>query len=246
MGNFFTSALSSLVESAISDETIDSMITGHLKSKGYDPVKGLKPVIAAQSEPMTLGALFPNEKLPRFGKDNKVETFQSRGEILGKRVLVITIPGIANRDDSDEKMKGYVALADDLKKQGIEKIYFLSVDKHGTMADWAQKLDAKGIIGLFPDNWGKITFQLGLGEASELLGLVAKRAALVFNKKAELEWKAKDNKPDALDLTTATAVLASLKAAAPKEATENSGAGSSSSAASQPATCPVKKEAKKA
>lgn len=194
--------------SLVSQDQIDSVIADHIKAEGYHPERGLKPVIDAQPQAIKEGESFPDKEISRFGKDNKIETVKSRSIIFGRTVAVFTIPGVFNGEESDALMKDLVAKAKDFKAAGVEKIYILSVDKQGMMGEWAKRLDPNGEIGLIADNWGKITHALGLAVACQVMGLLAKRSGLIFNKEAKLVYKTVEPKAGAVTVTKAETVLA--------------------------------------
>jgi len=92
----------------------------------------------------------------------------------GKTVVVFALPGAFTPTCSSTHLPGYEALADQIKKQGVDDIICLSVNDAFVMDAWAQDQKAQH-VRLIPD---------GNGEFSDKLGMLVDKTDLGFGKRS--------------------------------------------------------------
>ena len=74
----------------------------------------------------------------------------------GKRVVLFALPGAFTPTCSSTHLPGYEKHYDDLKAQGIDEVYCLSVNDAFSMYQWGKQLGAKN-VKLLPDGNGDFT-----------------------------------------------------------------------------------------
>src|SRR3954447_19912955 len=87
----------------------------------------------------------------------------------GKRVVVFSLPGAFTPTCSNRQCPAYELIYDDLRKQGIDEVYCISVNDAFVMHQWARTLGIKN-IKLIPDGNGQFTRRMGMLVNKEHLG----------------------------------------------------------------------------
>lgn len=87
----------------------------------------------------------------------------------GKKVVVFALPGAFTPTCSSTHLPGYEAAYDDLKAQGVDEVYCLSVNDAFVMYQWGK---AQGVdkVKLIPDGSGNFTREMGMLVKKEDLG----------------------------------------------------------------------------
>lgn len=86
----------------------------------------------------------------------------SSGEIFkGKNVVVFALPGAFTPTCSAAHLPGYEAFYEDIKKEGVDEVYCLSVNDAFVMNQWGK---AQGVnnVKLLPDGSGDFTRGMGM------------------------------------------------------------------------------------
>jgi thioredoxin-dependent peroxiredoxin len=137
----------------------------------------------------------------------------------GKRVVVFSLPGAFTPTCSSTHLPRYEALYDEIKAQGVDDIYCLSVNDAFVMFQWGKNLGADK-VKLLPDGNGEFTRKMGmLVEKSNLcFGLRSWRYSMVVNdgtiEKVFAEPGYSDNcETDPFEVSDADTMLAYLKSA---------------------------------
>ncbi len=87
----------------------------------------------------------------------------------GKRVVLFALPGAFTPTCSSTHLPGYEKHFDDLKAQGIDDVYCLSVNDAFSMYQWGKQLGAKN-VKLLPDGNGEFTRGMDMLVKKENLG----------------------------------------------------------------------------
>ena len=88
----------------------------------------------------------------------------------GKKVVIFALPGAFTPTCSSTHLPGFDAKYDELKKQGVDEVYCLSVNDAFTMFQWGKNLGVKN-VKMLPD---------GNGEFTRLMGMLVKKENLGF------------------------------------------------------------------
>jgi peroxiredoxin len=87
----------------------------------------------------------------------------------GKRVVLFALPGAFTPTCSSTHLPGYEKHYDDLKAQGIDEVYCLSVNDAFSIYQWGKQLGAKN-VKLLPDGNGDFTRGMDMLVKKENLG----------------------------------------------------------------------------
>ncbi len=87
----------------------------------------------------------------------------------GKRVALFALPGAFTPTCSSTHLPGYEKHYDELKAQGIDEVYCLSVNDAFSMYQWGKQLGAKN-VKLLPDGNGDFTRGMDMLVKKENLG----------------------------------------------------------------------------
>jgi peroxiredoxin len=135
----------------------------------------------------------------------------------GKKIVVFSLPGAFTPTCSSTHLPRYEELYDEIKAQGVDEIYCLSVNDAFVMYQWGLKLGAKN-VKLLPDGNGEFTRKMGmLVDKSNLgFGLRSWRYSMLVNdgkiEKVFAEPGYSDNCPtDPFEVSDADTMLAYLK-----------------------------------
>lgn len=119
-----------------------------------------------------------------IGGDNpfRWQDVTSKDIFAGKRVVVFSLPGAFTPTCSSTHLPGYEAAYDEIKAQGVDEVYCLSVNDAFVMYQWGLKIGANK-VKLLPDGNGEFTRKMGmLVDKSNLgFGLRSWRYSMVVN-----------------------------------------------------------------
>jgi len=93
----------------------------------------------------------------------------SRDIFQGKRVAVFSLPGAFTPTCSSTHLPGFEAAYDQLKEQGIDEVYCISVNDAFTMNAWLTSLDIENVKPI-PDGSGEFTRKMGFLVNKDNLG----------------------------------------------------------------------------
>jgi peroxiredoxin len=137
----------------------------------------------------------------------------------GKRIVVFSLPGAFTPTCSSTHLPRYEELYDEIKAQGVDEIYCLSVNDAFVMFQWGKNLGAEK-VKLLPDGNGEFTRKMGmLVDKSNLgFGLRSWRYSMLVNdgtiEKLFVEPGYSDNcETDPFEVSDADTMLAYLKGA---------------------------------
>lgn len=137
----------------------------------------------------------------------------------GKRVVVFSLPGAFTPTCSSTHLPRYEELYEEIKAQGVDEIYCLSVNDAFVMFQWGKNLGADK-VKLLPDGNGEFTRKMGmLVEKSNLgFGMRSWRYSMVVKdgtvEKVFAEPGYSDNcETDPFEVSDADTMLAYLKGA---------------------------------
>ncbi len=92
-----------------------------------------------------------------------------------KRVVVFSLPGAFTPTCSSTHLPGFVEKNDEVRAQGIDEIYCLSVNDSFVMNAWAKEQGVDDEVKMIPD---------GNGEFSDKMGMLVDKADLGFGKRS--------------------------------------------------------------
>ena len=94
----------------------------------------------------------------------------STDEIFGgKRVVVFALPGAFTPTCSSTHLPGYEELYDQIRAQGVDEVYCLSVNDAFVMFQWGKSLGIEK-VKLLPDGAGEFTRKMGMLVRKDNLG----------------------------------------------------------------------------
>mgnify|MGYP001547399321 CR=1 FL=1 len=92
------------------------------------------------------------------------------GDIFtGKRVVLFALPGAFTPTCSSTHLPGYEALYDDLRAEGVDEVYCLSVNDAFTMFQWGRHRGVEK-VKLLPDGSCGFTREMGMLVSKDNLG----------------------------------------------------------------------------
>lgn len=92
------------------------------------------------------------------------------GDIFtGKRVVLFALPGAFTPTCSSTHLPGYEALYDDLRAEGVDEVYCLSVNDAFTMFQWGRHMGVEK-VKLLPDGSCGFTREMGMLVSKDNLG----------------------------------------------------------------------------
>ena len=138
----------------------------------------------------------------------------------GKRVIIVALPGAFTPTCSSTHLPGYEMMYDELKAQGIDEVYVLSVNDTFVMNAWMSHQEITKVKPL-PDGSGSFTKRLGFLVDKDNIGFGARswRYAMVVNEgvveQMFVESGLKDNADgDPFEVSDANTMLDYLKSSA--------------------------------
>ena len=101
----------------------------------------------------------------------------------GKRVVLFALPGAFTPTCSSTHLPGFMIKSRNLKDQGVDEIYCLSVNDSFVMNAWAKDQGVTDELKVIPDGNGEFTEQMGLLADKKALGFGSRswRYAMVVN-----------------------------------------------------------------
>jgi thioredoxin-dependent peroxiredoxin len=137
----------------------------------------------------------------------------------GKRIVIFSLPGAFTPTCSSTHLPRYEELYEEIKGQGVDEIYCVSVNDAFVMFQWGKNMGAEK-VKLLPDGNGEFTRKMGmLVEKSNLgFGMRSWRYSMVVNdgtvEKVFAEPGYSDNcETDPFEVSDADTMLAYLKGA---------------------------------
>jgi thioredoxin-dependent peroxiredoxin len=137
----------------------------------------------------------------------------------GKRIVIFSLPGAFTPTCSSTHLPRYEELYGELKAQGVDEVYCVSVNDAFVMFQWGKNMGAQN-VKLLPDGNGEFTRKMGmLVEKSNLgFGMRSWRYSMVVNdgtvEKVFAEPGYSDNcETDPFEVSDADTMLAYLKGA---------------------------------
>ena len=88
----------------------------------------------------------------------------------GKTVVLFALPGAFTPTCSSTHLPGYMAIADTLKDQGVDRILCLSVNDSFVMNAWAKDQGVEDEVEMVPDGSGHFTRAMGMLVDKDALG----------------------------------------------------------------------------
>ena len=85
--------------------------------------------------------------------DGNPETFKSSQIFNERKIILVSVPGAFTPTCSNEHLPGYVRLYDELKKKGIDDIYFVASNDPFVMDAWINSIAEKKIKYLADSNF---------------------------------------------------------------------------------------------
>lgn len=135
----------------------------------------------------------------------------------GKKIVVFSLPGAFTPTCSSTHLPGYEKFYDEIKEQGIDEVYCLSVNDAFVMFQWGKHQNIEK-VKLLPDGNGDFTRQMGMLVKKENLGfgLRSWRYSMVVNdgviEKMFVEPGFSDNyEEDPFEVSDAETMLSYLK-----------------------------------
>ena len=87
----------------------------------------------------------------------------------GRRIVIFAVPAAFSPTCSDEHLPGFEQLYDDIRAQGIDDVYCLSVNDSFVMNAWKKSQDLKN-VEVIPDGSGEFTRKMGMLVCKDNLG----------------------------------------------------------------------------
>ncbi len=111
-----------------------------------------------------------------IGGDNpfRWQDVSSADIFAGKNIALFALPGAFTPTCSSTHLPGYEAKYDQLKAQGIDEVYCLSVNDAFTMFQWAKGMDINK-VKMLPD---------GNADFTRLMGMLVKKENLGFGQRS--------------------------------------------------------------
>ena len=105
----------------------------------------------------------PGDNPFRWQDINSDEVFK------GKRVVIFALPGAFTPTCSSTHLPGYEKFYNEIKEQGVDEVYCLSVNDAFVMHQWGKNQGAEN-VKLLPDGNGEFTRKMGMLVKKEDLG----------------------------------------------------------------------------
>ena len=148
--------------------------------------------------------------------------FVTRG-VPSRRVVVFAVPAAFSTACSARHLPGYVALARNIRRMGIDEIFCVAVNDAFVMNAWARDQGIDDEVILLPDGSGDFTRAMGLlvDCSHQGFGLRSRRYAMVAQDGViEAIFLEKDGADDAFEVSDAITMLDYLDRAALRAAGE--------------------------
>jgi len=128
----------------------------------------------------------------------------------GRRVVVFAVPAAFSTACSARHLPGYVALARNIRRMGIDEIFCLAVNDAFVMNAWARDQGIDDEVSLLPDGNGDFTRAMGMLEDHSRRGFGARsrRYSMVVEDGVIAEMFVEDrNGEDPLEVSDAISML---------------------------------------
>jgi len=126
-----------------------------------------------------------------IGGDNpfRWQDVPSRDVFAGKRIVLFALPGAFTPTCTTEQCPAYESAYPDLREEGTDEVYCLSVNDAFVMYQWAKHLGLKNVKYL-PDGSGDFTRRMGMLVKKDHLGFGARswRYAAVIDDGVVSAW----------------------------------------------------------
>lgn len=99
----------------------------------------------------------------------KWQDITSHDIFTDKTVVIFALPGAFTPTCSSTHLPGYEERYNDLKKQGVDEVYCLSVNDSFTMNSWFKSMGIEDVKAL-PDGTGEFTRKMGMLVSKDNLG----------------------------------------------------------------------------
>merc|ERR1711974_477885 len=109
---------------------------------------------------MKEGFTIPSLVLPAALK-NRTEDLNTKEFFKGK-VVLFALPGAFTSTCTAKHLPGFVKLAGEFKKRGVDKIACLSVNDGNTMQAWAESVGVGDAVEMIADGSGIFTKEVGM------------------------------------------------------------------------------------
>jgi len=142
----------------------------------------------------------------------------------GRSVVVFAVPAAFSTSCSARHLPGYVALARNIRRMGIDEIFCVAVNDAFVMNAWARDQGIEDEVTLLPDGNGDFTRAMGMlvDLSRRGFGLRSRRYALVAHDGViqQLFVEAEDGGEDPFEVSDAISMLDYLDSAALRAAGE--------------------------
>jgi peroxiredoxin len=123
----------------------------------------------------------------------------------GKRIVLFGLPGAFTPTCSAKHVPGYLAAADDLRKQGVDEIWCVSVNDGFVMAEWGRAQNALGKIRFLGDGSAELAKKLGLSVDIPGMGTRMQRFSMLVDDGVVKQLNVE--KPRQFEVSDATTML---------------------------------------
>lgn len=111
-----------------------------------------------------------------------IDAHESTEYFASGRTVLFALPGAFTRTCSAKHLPEYVAMIDDLKAAGVDRVACLSVNDAHVMKAWAEINDADGKIDMLADPHAEFSRALGIAvQMGAILGERATRCAMIID-----------------------------------------------------------------
>ena len=108
-----------------------------------------------------VGGKIPSATLMQM-KDGSPKPVKTDELFAGKKVVVFALPGAFTPTCSAKHLPGFVRLADEIKKKGVDAVACVSVNDVFVMGAWGEQQGAGDKVMMLADGNGELAAALGL------------------------------------------------------------------------------------
>ncbi len=121
--------------------------------------------------------------------ENNLEVITTRDIFLGKRTVLIMLPGAFTPTCTEQQLPGFEAAYDEIASNNVNQVLCVSVNDAYVMKAWGEALGIEKVT-LIPDGNAAFTNGIKGAVAKENvgMGLRAWRLAMVINAEGVVEW----------------------------------------------------------
>lgn len=174
----------------------------------YDAKAHMKEAALRQPAQIKIGDKIPDVSLIRLNQKGEPESFSTKAELSGKRVVLFMVPGPFTPTCSKLHLPGFAELQDAFAKKGVEKIVCAAVSTPDVLAAWGKQNDPQGKVQMMADFGAEFVWKMGLAldASGRGLGLVAKRTVMILENGTVKDIVVEEN-PGLCGITSAATVL---------------------------------------